>query len=78
MNSLAQKNTAEVMGIVLDRLYCLRNQIVHGGATYCSKLNRRQIKDAGKILAEIMPVIIKIMENNYEETDFGDIAFFEM
>lgn len=41
-----------------DRLYVLRNQIFHGGATFNSKANRDQLRDACDILGDLFPAII--------------------
>jgi len=71
---LASHEVAELLGVVLDRLYTVRNQLLHGGATYNSKLNRSQVKDAGQILSFLMPVIIDIMIKNIHE-DWGVINY---
>lgn len=71
---LAQQNTSGLLQIVLSRLYTLRNQLLHGGATYKSKLNRSQVKDGANILNFILPVIIDIMLQHPEE-DWGAINY---
>jgi hypothetical protein len=71
---LAKGDVPAFLGIVLDRLYVLRNQIMHGGATYNSKVNRRSVKDGCRILDFLVPVIIDIMMQNPSE-DWGEIYF---
>jgi len=71
---LATEQTAELLKVVLDRLYVLRNQLIHGGATYKSKVNRMQLKDACNLLKLLVPVIIDIMIENHEE-DWGRIYY---
>ena len=61
---LMNKDSAGLLSVVFSRLYTLRNQIIHGGASWNSNLNRSQIKDANKILLELLPIIIKIMIDN--------------
>jgi hypothetical protein len=73
-NYLAHQQVAELLGLVLDRLYTVRNQLIHGGATYKSKLNRSQVKDASQILEFLMPIIIDIMITNINE-DWGVINY---
>ncbi len=73
-NYLANQQVAELLGLVLDRLYTVRNQLMHGGATYKSKINRSQVKDASKILEYLLPVIIDIMIENINE-DWGEINY---
>ncbi len=73
-NYLAHQQVAELLGLVLDRLYTVRNQLIHGGATYKSKLNRSQVKDASQILESLMPIIIDNMITNINE-DWGVINY---
>jgi hypothetical protein len=73
-NYLAHQQVAELLGVVLDRLYTVRNQLIHGGATYNSKLNRSQVKDASEILEFLLPIIIDIMLTNIDE-DWGVINY---
>ena len=73
-NYLAHQQVAELLGLVLDRLYTVRNQLIHGGATYNSKVNRSQVKDASQILEFLLPIIIDIMLTNIDE-DWGVINY---
>lgn len=58
---------ARVLSFVFDRLYVLRNQLVHGGSTWNSGVNRAQIRDGAEILGFLMPVFIDIMMDNPNE-----------
>lgn len=60
--------------IVLDRLYVLRNQLIHGGATWNSRVNRTQLKDGITIMSAITPLIIGLMLD-HPELDFGEIMY---
>ena len=73
-NYLAHQQVSNLLGLVLDRLYTVRNQLIHGGATYNSKVNRAQVNDAGQILEFLMPIIIDIMITNMDE-DWGVINY---
>jgi hypothetical protein len=73
-NYLAHQQVSKLLGLVLDRLYTVRNQLIHGGATYKSKVNRNQVKDASEILGFLVPVIIDIMITNINE-DWGVINY---
>jgi hypothetical protein len=63
-----------MLSIIFDRLYVLRNQLLHGGATWNSKINRQQVTDGGKILAKLIPAIISLLIDA-EKNDFGDIMY---
>lgn len=71
---LSGQQVPQLLELVLDRLYTLRNQLVHGGATYQSKLNRSQVKDACSILKLLVPIIIDIMIQNGKE-DWGRVHY---
>lgn len=68
----AQKemNTPRMLRIVFDRLYVLRNQLMHGGATWNSSYTREQLRDGARILGWLLPIFIDIMLDNPTE-DWG-------
>lgn len=53
-----------VLGELFDRLYVLRNQLVHGGATWKGDVNRRQVKNGAAIMRLLVPYFINIMLEN--------------
>jgi hypothetical protein len=62
--AIAAHDTPTILSIVFDRLYVLRNQLIHGGATWCSSVNRDQVRDGAAILVNLMPIFIDIMMDN--------------
>jgi len=62
-SALGNKDTATILGIVFSRLYTMRNQLLHGGATWNSKVNRDQMRDSTNFIRKIVPIIIEIMMN---------------
>ena len=68
--SCEERDTVRVLRLVFDRLYVLRNQIVHGGATWNSQVNRDQVRDGAAILAFLMPVFVDVMMDHPHE-DWG-------
>ena len=69
LQHLMANRTAEVLRIVLDRLYVLRNQLLHGGATWSSSVNRQQVQDSAKIMAALVPVLVELMIATDEDQD---------
>jgi len=59
-----------VLDEVFERLYILRNQMMHGGATWNSSVNRAQVKAAADFLGFLLPIFIDIMLDNPHE-DWG-------
>ena len=74
MASIMGGDTATVLGIVFDRLYVLRNQLVHGGATWNGQTNRAQVGDAAAILGTLVPLIVAIMMEHPEQ-EYGDVLY---
>ncbi|EHJ5407406.1 hypothetical protein KAO45_004856 [Salmonella enterica subsp. enterica serovar Wedding] len=62
--ALASSDTPQLLGVVFNRLYNLRNQLIHGGATWNSSVNRKQLKDCASLLGKLVPVIIALMMNH--------------
>ena len=60
-NALVRQDTQRILEVVFDRLYVLRNQLIHGGATWNSSVNRDQVRDGGRILGFLTPVFIDLM-----------------
>jgi hypothetical protein len=58
--SLGAKDSGKVLGLVFERLYVLRNQLVHGGATWNSSVNRAQVRDGAALLGRLLPAFIEI------------------
>lgn len=72
--ALMSKDTVTFTGILFDRLYVLRNQLIHGGSTWKSKVNRAQVRDGARILEQIVPALIHIVMDNPTE-QWGDPCF---
>lgn len=62
--ALAGGDTPVVLSILFDRLYVLRNQLLHGGATWNSTANRAQVRDGAAILGHLLPLFIDLMMDN--------------
>ena len=66
-----EQKTAEVLEVVFGHLYTLRNQLIHGGATYESSTNRKQLEEACALLSLFVPAMVKIMLRNDSEPSWG-------
>lgn len=60
---------------LFERLYILRQQVMHGAATVNSSLNRACMKSSTGILSLLVPVIIEIMLQAGPDVDWGQICF---
>jgi hypothetical protein len=60
--------------IVLSRVQVLRNQIMHGAATYGSGTNREQVRDATHFMRQFVPMMLEIMLVDPEQ-DWGEVMY---
>ena len=67
--ALTQQDTERVLYEVFVRLYTLRNQLMHGGATWNSSVNRAQVRDGRALLARLLPVMLGVMMSNPVQFD---------
>lgn len=59
--AIEEQNTSRVLNFLFDRLYALRNQLVHGGSTWDSSLNRPSLQDAVRVLRLLLPRFLEVM-----------------
>ncbi len=59
--ALQKGDNSRLLAIVVDRLYTIRNQVLHGGATCGSSVNRSVIKTGIGILRSLVPSILVVM-----------------
>lgn len=72
--ALGRRDTAVVLAIVFSRIYTLRNQLIHGGATWNSSVNRGQLRDCANLLNKLVPLVVEIMMDN-PGTLWGDPCY---
>lgn len=69
-HAIKNSDTPKFLSFLFDRLYVLRNQIMHGGATWNSSVNRDQVRDGVAIMGLLLPVFIDLMMENPDK-DWG-------
>lgn len=68
--ALGRGDTDWVLRILFNRLYVLRNQLLHGGATWNGRVNRDQVRDGARIMTFLLPLFVSLMLDN-PERDWG-------
>lgn len=53
--------TQSALKVLFDRLRELRNELVHGGATWGDNANRDQVMDGVRIMSRLLPVFLDLM-----------------
>ena len=72
--ALGKADTTKVLAIIFDRLYTLRNQVVHGGSTWGGQVNRAQLRDGSSILGFLVPTVIHLMMEDHNQV-WGDACY---
>ncbi|MCQ4346388.1 HEPN domain-containing protein [Pseudomonas stutzeri] len=72
--ALASGDTPRLLGVLFNRIYTLRNQLVHGGATWNGAVNREQLRDCVSLLGKLVPLIIELMMDNPDAL-WGDACY---
>ena len=68
------RKTQNLCSDILQRIYVLRNQLIHGGATFESSFNRQQIQDCNAFMHGFLIIVIHIMLSN-ANADWGNINY---
>lgn len=72
--ALGRRDTVSVLSVVLGRAYVLRNQLIHGGATWNSAVNREQVRDCCALMRSLVPLVIELMMGS-GDTLWGDACY---
>jgi hypothetical protein len=72
--ALGRLDTVTVLSVVLAWIYTLRNQVLHGGATWGSSVNREQLRDCTHFMAKLVPLVIEVMMD-HPDTLWGDAVY---
>ena len=72
--ALSKQDAQTILGLVLSRMYTLRNQLMHGGATWNGAVNRDQMRDCVNLLSKIVPLVIELMLD-HPDTLWGDACY---
>ena len=63
-NALDIGDTMIVLHTLFERLTVLRNQLLHGGATWDGSVNRPQVENGARIMASLIPQFVDLMMKN--------------
>lgn len=67
------RNVHHVLTELFMRLYTLRNQIIHGGATFATGWGQDQVRDGSRIMESLVPLILKIMQADIKEDPESEV-----
>ena len=71
MQALHIHDSATILACLFKRLLALQQQLLQGGATYNSAINRKQLSHANTLLCALMPCFIQILLENLENVELS-------
>ena len=60
---------------LLERIYLLRCQVIHGAATYGSQLNREALRHCTTMMRLLIPAILQVWIECGSEQDWGPLCY---
>lgn len=70
-----EQRWTSIADAVLDRIYLLRCQLIHGAATYGSSLNRDPLQESNALLQELLPGFLQVWVNHGAREDWGLLCY---
>ena len=58
-----------------ERIYLMRCQLIHGAATFGSKLNRSSLRHCSQMLAHLLPAIMLVLVEHGADEDWGIMCY---
>ena len=70
-----ERRWAMVLDEILDRVYLMRCQLVHGAATYGGKLNRTSLKRCVMMMQRLLPALLLVWIDHGADEDWGPMCY---
>lgn len=64
-----------ILDRVIERIYLLRCQLVHGAATHGSELNRKSLRRCATMLGHLLPAILLVMMEYGANEEWGPMCY---
>lgn len=68
-----RRDVHTLLSIVILRLYALRNQIFHGGATFGKGWGQDQVRKGSQLMTSFVPVVLEIMQADIASVPDSDV-----
>ena len=70
-----EKNWTMILDRVVERIYLLRCQLIHGAATYGGKLNRTSVRRCVMMLDHILFAVLQVWIDHGSNEDWGPMCY---
>jgi hypothetical protein len=71
----AEKNWPVILEQMVDRVYLLRCQLLHGAATYGSRLNRMALRNCTTMADKLVPAVMQVWIDHGADEDWGLLCY---
>lgn len=70
-----ERNWTMILDRLLERIYLMRCQLVHGAATHSSKLNRAALHRCSGMLGALLPAVLVVLIDRGADEDWGTMCY---
>lgn len=70
-----EHNWTLILDEVMERIYLMRCQLVHGAATYGGKLNRVSLRRCSTMLGHLLPALLLVLIEYGADEDWGPMCY---
>jgi hypothetical protein len=70
-----EQNWKLILERLMERIYMIRCQLVHGAATYGGQLNRTSLRHCVTMLGHLMPAILLVLIDHGADEDWGIMCY---
>ncbi len=70
-----EKRWVMILDQVLDRIYLMRCQLVHGAATYGGQLNRASLRRCVMMIQRLLPAFLMVWIDHGTDQDWGQMCY---
>ena len=70
-----EKRWKIILEHVVERIYLMRCQLIHGAATFGGKLNRRSLRHCSTMLEHLLPSLLTVLIDHGADEDWGIICY---
>jgi len=70
-----EKRWGMVLDRLLERIYLLRCQLVHGAATCRGELNRNVLQTCGQVMDLLLPAVLLVLIDHGADIDWGPLCY---
>ncbi len=74
-NWYLEHNDRLLLGCVLERIYLLRCQLIHGAATFGGKLNRTALRRCCDMLGRLLTAMLLVIIDHGADVDWGPLCY---